>query len=505
MYEFTEKDIQKLQDHGISPEEASAQIEKLTSPPPFADIISPATPANGIKQLSEEDKIHLLKLYKHSKSIGRFSKFVPASGAATRMFKDLIISLDSGLNENAKITMRELRTLPFFEDLNNVFLSRNLDIEAVIRDEDWNEIIECILYEKGLNYSAKPKALLKFTRYEGYSKTALEEHIYEARNLFLSEDRSLRLHFTFPEDFIKKAEEVVSVVREEFPSTILTVDFSVQKSSTDTLAVYEDGEPVRDEHGDLVLRPGGHGALIENLNETDADIVLIKNIDNIVNKDYRDTSDEYNMLLCGYLIDIEDKIKFFTDNIDTFSFDIASQVNTFLKEYFKTDIMDDIQGMKLPEMKKYIYDYLNRPLRVCGMLKNTGEPGGGPFFVRNKKGTSLQIVESSQINMKDPEKKKIFENSTHFNPVNIVCTLKDRKGKKTDLKKYIDNDSYFISDKTYEGKNIKALELPGLWNGGMSDWLTVFIEVPLETFCPAKTVNDLLRKERYPKDILEAR
>lgn len=504
MYEFTEKDIQKLQKHGIRPEEAAAQIEKLTSPPPFADIISPATIENGIKQLSEEEKIRILKLYKHSKSTGRFSKFIPASGAATRMFKDLITSLDNGLNDSAKRTMKELRTLPFFEDLNNVFLSRNLDIEAVIEDEDWNEIIECILYEKGLNYAAKPKALLKFTRYEGYSKTALEEHIYEARNLFLSEDRSLRLHFTFPNEFIRNAEDIVSSVKEEFPSTLLKIDFSVQKSDTDTVAVYSDGEPVRDTSGELVLRPGGHGALIENLNETDADIVLVKNVDNIVNKDYRDLSDQFNMLLCGYLIDLEEKIKFFTDNIDTFSFDIAAQVDTFLKEYFKVEIMDDIQGMKLPEMKKYIYEYLNRPLRVCGMIKNTGEPGGGPFFVKNNKGISLQIVESSQINMNDPEKKKIFESSTHFNPVNIVCTLKDRKGKKIDLKRYVDEDAYFTTEKTYNGKNIRALELPGLWNGAMSDWLTIFVEVPLETFCPAKTVNDLLKKERYPKDILEA-
>lgn len=504
MYDLSEKDIRKLQKNGISPEKAASQIEKLTNPVPYSDVVEPASVGNGIKQLSEEEKIHLHKLYKHSKSIGRFSKFIPASGAATRMFKDLIISLDSGVNESAKHTMRLLRTLPFFEDLNNVFLSRNLDIDAVIRDEDWNEIIECILYEKGLNYAAKPKALLKFTRYEGYSKTALEEHIYEARNLFLSEDRSLKLHFTFPAEFIKNAEEVVSSVKDEFPSTMLAVDFSVQKSSTNTLAVYSDGEPVRDSSGELVLRPGGHGALIENLNEADADIVLIKNIDNIVNKDYRDVSDEYNMLLCGYIVDLEEKIKFFTDNIDTFSFDIAEQVNTFLKEYFKTEIMDDIQGMKLPEMKKYIYEYLNRPLRVCGMIKNTGEPGGGPFFVRNKKGVSLQIVESSQIDMNDPDKKKIFESSTHFNPVNIVCTLKDRKGKKIDLRKFIDDDAYFTSDKSYSGKTIKALELPGLWNGAMSDWLTVFVEVPTETFCPAKTVNDLLRKERYPKDILEA-
>ena len=503
MYEFTEKDIQKLQRNGISPDSAASQIEMLTNPPPYADIISPAVIGNGIKQFSEEEKINILKLYKHAKSTGRFSKFVPASGAATRMFKDLITSLDSGINESTMFTMRSLRSLPFFDDLNNVFLSRNLDIEAVIKDEDWNEIIECILYEKGLNYSAKPKALLKFTRYDGYSKTALEEHIYEARNLFLSEDRSLKLHFTFTAEFIRKAEDIVSKVREEFPSTILSVDFSVQKPSTDTIAVYPDGEPVRDGSGDLMLRPGGHGALIENLNELDADIVLIKNIDNIVNKDYREVSDEYNMLLCGYLLDLETKIKFFTDNIETFSFDIAAQVNTFLKEYFGIEIMDEIQGMKLPEMKKFIYNYLNRPLRVCGMIKNTGEPGGGPFFVRNKKGISLQIVESSQINLNDPEKKSIFESSTHFNPVNIVCTLRDRKGKKIDLLNFIDRDSYFTADKTYMGKDIKVLELPGLWNGSMSDWLTVFVEVPLETFCPAKTVNDLLKKERFPKDMLE--
>ena len=500
---FTEKDLSDLQRSGISKATAVEQIEKLSGKVNYSDILYPATLSHGIKKIAEDEKNELLKLYSNAKAKGRMSKFIPASGAATRMFSSLVKALNGDLDAVAKITMDNIRDMPFYNDLDNVFLFRNLDIENMIAEKDWHQIIECIVFEKGLNYANKPKALLKFTKYDNISRTALEEHIVEARALIMSEERRIRIHFTFPEDFIKQAEDIIENLREDFPSVILSIDFSVQDRTTDTIAIYRDGTLVRKDNGEPLLRPGGHGALIKNLNDQKGDIVLIKNIDNVVNSEHREISDEYNMLLSGYLLKLESKIRFFTDNIETFTYDIIEQVNAFSKEYLFTDIEEMITDTRLPALKEFIYDFLNRPIRVCGMIKNTGEPGGGPFFVRHKDGISLQIIESSQIDLQDQEKKKIFESSTHFNPVNIVCSLKDHRGRNYELNEFIDKDSYFITEKTWNGKQIRALEHPGLWNGAMSKWLTVFVEVPQEVFCPAKTVNDLLRKERFPKDLLE--
>ncbi|MFO7811312.1 MAG: DUF4301 family protein, partial [Candidatus Delongbacteria bacterium] len=271
----------------MTEEKLQQDIKKLNSPAPYSDIVAPATLHKGIIKISEDEKKELTGLYKHAKSRGRFSKFVPASGAATRMFRDLIKSLDGELNENAARTMKELKSFPFFEDLNNIFLFRNLDIDTVVRKKEWNKIIEYILFEKGLNYSDKPKALLKFTRYDGYSKTALEEQIAEGRSLFMSEAHILNMHFTFSEKYISKAKELIEHIKDASPSSIYNITFSVQKPETDTPAIYENKTLVRNSSNQLLLRPGGHGALIENLNGYNADVVHIKNIDNIVNSTYR--------------------------------------------------------------------------------------------------------------------------------------------------------------------------------------------------------------------------
>ena len=504
MNSFTEKDISDLERSNISETEAVDQIEKLSGNNRYSEILYPATLSNGIKKINEEEKNDLLKLYENAKASGRMSKFIPASGAATRMFNSLIKALNGDLDSSAKTTMENIKDMPFFNDLNNVFLFRNLDIENMIAEKDWNQIIECILYEKGLNYANKPKALLKFTKYDdNISRTALEEHIIEAKSLVMSEERRIKVHFTFPEMFIKQAEDIIENLRDQFPSSLLSIDFSVQDRTTDTISLHTDGTLVRKDNGEILTRPGGHGALIKNLNDHKGDLVLIKNIDNIVNSEHREISDEYNKLLFGYLLKLESTIRFFTDNMETFTYDIIDQVNAFSKEYLFTDIEDMIKDTRLPALKKFIYDFLNRPIRVCGMIENTGEPGGGPFFVRNRNGVSLQIVESSQVDLQDPEKKKIFDSSTHFNPVNIACSLKDHRGRNYELDDFIDKDSYFIAEKTWNGKSIRVLERPGLWNGAMSKWLTVFVELPREVFCPAKTVNDLLKKERFPKDLLD--
>ncbi len=505
MYRFSDTELEQISNRGISEYAACEQLAVLSEGAPYADIIAPAVIGNGITVITEDEKPAYTDLYKKARMDSRISKFVPASGAATRMFNDLIKAYNGEMNPGALNTLENIRHFAFYEDLEKLFLFRNLDIDGLIENREWKEIIEYILFENGLNYADKPKALIKFTQYDGYSRTAIEEQIYEAISLCTDKDNLIKIHFTLSEKYIPAVNEMMADFKENLRGIILDVSFSDQKPSTDTLAVYvSDRTPVKNEKGELVFRPGGHGALIENLNDTDADLVLIKNIDNVVNREYRAESEEYTKLLFGHLISIEDKIKSFLTGIDILSQDSIEEIKFLSKKYFFTDLEKQMGYLDNHQKNDFLFNFLNRPIRVCGMIKNTGEPGGGPFFVRSSKGITLQIVESSQIDLNDPDKKAVFESSTHFNPVIMVCSLKDYRNEKFDLSKFVDRNSYFISRKTFEGKEIKALELPGLWNGAMADWLTAFVEIPLETFCPAKTVNDLLKKERFIKPIGQA-
>ncbi|MDY0016835.1 MAG: DUF4301 family protein [Candidatus Delongbacteria bacterium] len=505
MYRFTDRETEQLGKRGIIEYAASEQLNILSEGAPFADVIAPAVVGNGICVITEEEKIDYMELYKIARADSRIMKFVPASGAATRMFNDLIKSSQGEIGEEALKTLNNIKEFAFYEDLEKLFLFRNLDIDKLIENRNWKEIIDHILYEKGLNYADKPKAMIKFTKYDGYTRTAMEEQIYEAITVCTDKDNLIRIHFTVSEKYIPQVNEMISDLREELSGITLDFSLSVQKPSTDTLAVYaDDNTPVKNENGELVFRPGGHGALIENLNDLDADIVIIKNIDNAVNKEYRQQSEEYTKLLLGYLLNIENKVKSFLKEIDILSQDSIEEIKFLSRKYFSIDLEKQMEYLENHRKNDFLFDFLNRPIRVCGMIRNTGEPGGGPFFVKNRKGISLQIVESSQIDLNDPLKKRIFERSTHFNPVLLVCSLRDYRNEKFDLKKFVDRDSYFVSKKTFNGREIKALELPGLWNGAMSDWISAFVEIPLETFCPAKTVNDLLKKERYQRPLGQA-
>jgi hypothetical protein len=502
MYSFNSEEIRQLKKRGMSESEIQRQISVLSDGAPFADITAPAAPENGIVILNPEDKIRYYDAYKNAKYDGRLSKFVPASGAATRMFKDLINAYNGEMNPQAESTLKSIRSYPFYKDLENLFLYQNMDIDAMIENSEWKKIIGYLLYEDGLNYADKPKALIKFCQYERYSRTALEEQVYETISLVLDKMNEIRIHFTISEKYIPQAKELVGEINETLHGVVADLTFSVQKPSTDTIAVDALNIPVKDSSGNLVFRPGGHGALIENLNDYKADIVFIKNIDNVVNSEYRTVSDEYCRYLCGYAADLEDKIGTLLRNIENCSQNTIEEAIFIAKKHLFKDITNDLLYKDDEDKRHYLYNFFNRPIRVCGMIKNTGEPGGGPFFVKNDKGVSLQIVESSQINMNDPAKKAIFSSSTHFNPVLMACTLRNYRGEKFDLTRFVDKKACFVTNKSFNGKEIKALELPGLWNGAMSDWITVFVEVPLETFCPAKTVNDLLKPERYPKSFL---
>ena len=438
-------------------------------------------------------------------------KFVPASGAATRMFKTLFTflkeydplkeSINSYINKNQvkelSLFFVGLEKLPFFEDVVIKLHKKNPNYNDLPYDLQRLEFVKTMLDENLLNYSFFPKGLLPFHRYKQHASTAFEEHLFEAAE-YASSNSIADLHFTISEKHKHKFDEEFKYIEEdveEKTQTKFNISFSYQKHATDTIAVTLTNEPFRDENNALVFRPSGHGALIENLNEIDADILFIKNIDNVVVNKYKSEVARYKKMLAGVILQIQEKAFKYEEALDyEISTEKLLEISGFVSAKMNVILDSDYKNLSNHEKRMYLKSKLNRPIRVCGMVKNEGEPGGGPFWVKNKSGNiSLQIVESAQINMNNPEQHSILKNATHFNPVDLVCSVKNYKGEKFDLTKYVDDNAAFITMKTKTGKDLKALELPGLWNGSMAFWNTIFVEVPLITFNPVKTVNDLLK------------
>jgi hypothetical protein len=369
----------------------------------------------------------------------------------------------------------------------------------LIEEGNFKSVVDNLLNDKGLNYGNLPKGLLKFHSYPKEIRTSIEEHLVEGALYAVNGAGIVNLHFTVSEEhkelFKAKIDSVKSIYEKRF-GVKFNISFSTQKQSTDTIAADSENNPFRSE-GKLVFRPGGHGALIENLNEMDADIIFIKNIDNVVPDKFKDSTVKYKQVIAGVLVSLQQKIYTYSEALENgkYSHDQLVEMLHFLSHSLFTS-SPDINGYSDSELAEYLKGKFMRPIRVCGMVKNVGEPGGGPFLAYNNDGSvSLQILESSQIDMNNAEAVAIFKSATHFNPVDLVCAVKDKSGNNYNLIKYVDPQTGFISLKSKNGKELKALELPGLWNGAMSDWNTVFVEVPLETFNPVKTVNDLLRTE----------
>lgn len=502
---FTQEDRALLQKKGISEEKVEKQLESFRTGFPYLTLKGGASTDFGIMAIGEEEMASYLNVwnqYLHENK--QILKFVPASGAASRMFKDLFEFLESekGEPETAfeKKFFAELSRFAFYDDLNAACLkNEGKDINGLLEAKQYKSIVENLLSEKGLNYGNLPKGLLKFHSYADGNRTAMEEHLVEGALYAANDNGNVNLHFTVsPEHqplFEALTEEMKGKYEQQF-NVRYQISFSVQKSSTDTIAADAHDQPFRDK-GRLLFRPGGHGALIENLNEMVADVIFIKNIDNVVPDRLKDVTVKYKQLLGGVLIALQQRIFSYLDLLESgkYTHDQLLEILQFLQ----TDLFvknPEIKLLEDSELALYLIKKLERPLRVCGMVKNVGEPGGGPFFAYNPDGTySLQILESSQIDMNNPEAKAIFSGSTHFNPVDLVCGVRDKRGERYDLQKFIDHKTGFISLKSKNGKELKALELPGLWNGAMSDWNTVFVEVPIETFNPVKTVNDLLRDQ----------
>lgn len=472
---FSDTDIQQIKSHGLALETVNKQIDNFKSGFPYANIVKPATTTDGVVVCSDDMVEKYINIYDEFAKNHKIVKFVPASGAATRMFKDLFDFVASGnRNETTDKTITNIDKFAFWDDL-KPFLPQNAT------DTD---IIKCILTDSGVNYGNQPKGLIPFHKYPEYAKTPVEEHLTEGFEYAKSGD-AVNIHFTISPEHKHGFESLLNRVIPQYESKFgvkYNVSLSEQKSCTDTIAVNMDNTPFRNDDGTLLFRPAGHGALIQNLNDIDADLIFIKNIDNVTVESLRGDTIKYKKVLAGILVDIQKQIFNFIQDIDNNRADIDA-----IHEFITTKIGIKLDNkLSVPEYR----DILNRPIRVCGVVKNTGAPGGGPFWAKNKNGMiDLQIVESSQI---DPESKPIMNDSEYFNPVDLVCATKDFKNNKFDLTNYIDEETGFISEKSKNGMPLRAMERPGLWNGAMAKWNTVFVAVPGTTFTPVKVVSDLL-------------
>lgn len=502
---LSQQDLQQIACKGISEEKLSKQLEEFETGFPFLRIEAAAAVGRGIMAPAEDEVKKYVEAWNVYKAEGkRIVKFVPASGAASRMFKDMFAFLNAGYDMPETIFEKQffdnLKKFAFHEILcEKCRENEGKRIKELIADNNYKAVVANMLDVKGLNYGQLPKGLLLFHDYEDGPRTPMEEHLVEAA-LYASSNGEANVHFTVSHDhlglFKAKVSEKAGKYSEKF-GVKYNISFSEQKPSTDTVAVNPDNTLFRNEDGSMLFRPGGHGALIENLNDVDADIVFIKNIDNVVPDRLKNETVTYKQLIAGILVTLQKKAFGYLDKLEdgVYTHGDLEEIIRFVQRDLCCRKVD-IKELEDADLVIYLKKKLNRPMRVCGVVKNVGEPGGGPFLTYNQDGTvSLQILESSQIDKSNEEYQKMFAEGTHFNPVDLVCAIKDYKGQPFNLIDFVDKTTGFISNKSKNGKDLKALELPGLWNGAMSDWNTVFVEVPLGTFNPVKTVNDLLREQ----------
>jgi len=495
-------DIEHIRARGATEEKVLRQIDLCRLGAVTVNLDRPATVGDGIIQVADKEREGLVALHDEAARAGRFLKFVPASGAASRMFREWHSVFNQGgftSGEDRETFLTRLPRYAFYGDLGEALSMAGHDLGDLVARGRGLEILDFILNDKGLHYAWKPKALLKFHQYVDRARTALEEHLVEAA-LYAKDGSGLcRIHFTVSEEHLEPVKKLlgqVSGLYEKRFGARFEIGLSVQGESTDTVAVDLENRPFRDRDGRLLFRPGGHGALLYNLDGIDGDIVFIKNIDNIVPDRLKDTTVLYKKILGGYLVGLQREL---FRHLQALSDRAAggraiNEAARFAAERLNCSLPPGIEGLPLEERRQILVGRLNRPLRVCGMVKNEGEPGGGPFWVTgNDGGCSLQIIEEVQVDKSRENQAAIWSSSTHFNPVDLVCGIRDFRGRKFDLERFVDGEQVFISTKSHEGCDIKALELPGLWNGSMAFWHTVFVEVPVETFNPVKMIEDLLR------------
>ena len=485
------------------------QIERFKKGYPFRRLARPATVGDGIRKLGDEESREFQQKYEDSLSETSVCKFVPASGAASRMFRDLGILRDgfspgeAALDyEGEKILEKFLSNLTKFPFAGLLEERLEKELENVVSSGNLELILDTLLGSDGLGYADIPKGLVPFHSYGEERRTAFFEHFKEALGYIISRD-TVSMHFTispaFAERFAQEENEAVSLLSSEGVSIDIT--YSVQDPQTDTVAVTMDNVPVSDADGSLLRRPAGHGALLKNLNKLSYDCIFVKNIDNIAKEELLPDTVKWKKTLGGVLLSIQKRVFRYTEALSSSwtSEALEQEMISFCREELFMDLSRELSGLSGVGRREFLFRVLHRPIRVCGVVKNVGEPGGGPFWVEGEGGESLQIVESAEVDLDSSSQRHIWESSTHFNPVDIVCGVKDFKGKKFNLTGFVDHEAGIITEKTFGTKKIKALELPGLWNGSMSDWITVFVEVPSTTFNPVKTVWDLLKEPHQVK------
>lgn len=504
---FTESDLSQIREHGISLMEIERQLSFFKKGFPFITLVRPAKIADGILSVTQDEASILADNYTDKSANYRIMKFVPASGAASRMFKDIYTYLgqsNEGIKnpeiQSIKEILNKLHLFAFYPELASLMKNDGLLLNECQKNHENTTILDYIINSKGLNYGNLPKGLIKFHSYGKHSRTPIEEHLVEGAVYAKSREGKVRIHFTISPEHISAFLELLKQVQSRYEDDFRVeyeITYSIQKPTTDTIAVDMNNDPYRENDGRLVFRPGGHGALIENLNSIDADIVFINNIDNVAPDHLKNLRLLYKKVIGGLLISYQERIHSYLRKLEAGTDqNTLQEIRMFaISELFIYETVV-FENLNLKEKHDYLFRKLNKPVRICGMVKNQGEPGGGPFWIKNKTGEiSLQIVESNQVDLDNVEQKAIFSKSTHFNPVDLACGLIDYSGKRFNLLDFIDPSTGFISIKPKDGRNLKAQELPGLWNGAMAGWITLFAEVPLATFNPVKTINDLLRKE----------
>ncbi len=491
---FSEKDLKQIAKRGSEVETVEEQIENFKTGFPFIKAKKAATIGDGIIKLEEAEVQEYTRLFDQEAARKKLLKFVPASGAASRMFKALFAAKDEGKGgKEVDQFVAEIDRFAFAASLKKI-TGGNADQQSLLNG---------LLNADGLDYGSLPKGLLEFHKYDPGVRTAVEEHMVEGA-AYANRNGRVRLHFTVSPEHKSRFKSLIKGVKESYEKKYgvqFIFGFSEQKSSTDTIAVNMDNTPFRLEDGSLLFRPAGHGALLDNLDEQDADIIFIKNIDNVVPDHLKTETISYKKALAGVLLSYQKKIFNFARRLDKpeVSDYTRQKALSFIKNELNVTPPAGFRNWADADKLAYARAKINRPIRVCGMVKNVGEPGGGPFWIQNSDGSvSTHIVESAQFDFGNKSQTAIFNNATHFNPVDLIISTKNYKREKFDLMKFRDPKTGFITEKSMSGKVLKAQELPGLWNGSMADWNTLFVEVPLITFNPVKTVNDLLRKEHQP-------
>ncbi|MGH1365397.1 MAG: DUF4301 family protein [Calditrichia bacterium] len=510
---FTESDLRQFAARGIDPDVVSSQLKTFEKGIPFAALLRSCTPGDGIVELQQEDLKRYEKEFAAVVAEGRVQKFVPASGAASRMFRQLLASYEQLLmpdENNASDDLQKLHTfiekLPefaFYDVLKARIDATGETLENLLEKKAYHKILAALLDKEGLDYRNLPKGMVAFHTYkDGTTRNPIEEHLVEAVEYARASDGTTRLHFTVPAVHLETIRSCVNEFAANYDDVNFLVTYSIQKPSTDTIAVDSENRPFRNPDGMLLFRPGGHGALLENLNDLKGDVVFIKNIDNVVPDHLKADTYRYKKALGGYLANLQAEMFGYLHRLEENEVSEAecTGIQLFAEQKLGITFPEDFSTLAHNEKCNQLFSRLNRPLRICGMVRNEGEPGGGPFWIRDSHGDiTAQIVESSQIDISDTTQLEIVQSSTHFNPVDLICGVRNYRGKLFHLPQFADPTTGFISKKSKSGRELKALELPGLWNGAMAFWNTVFVEVPISTFSPVKTVFDLLRATHQPE------